>query len=77
MWLDDLPPLPLSPPDVCAVSLINSGGNGNCIGITDDVIEMDDAFIGMEDDVIIDDRYHSMVSIEANGDVKVIRQKIL
>ena len=74
MWLDDLPPLPLSPPDVCAVY---SGGNGNCIGVTDDVIGMDDDVVEMDDDVIIDNRYHSLVSIEANGDVKVIKQRIL
>jgi hypothetical protein len=74
MWLDDLPPLPITPPDIGATY---ADENGSCVGMTDDVIRMSsDDVIGMRD-VIIDSRYHSMISIEANGDVILIKQPIL
>ena len=75
MWLDDLPPLPITPPDIGCSTYPD--GNGSCVGMTDDVIRMSaDDVIGMRD-VIIDNRYHSMISIEANGDVILIKQPIL
>ena len=93
MWLDDLPPLPLSPPDLCTMTTTYPDINGSSIGINEildighDVIGFDQGLrdsnrdvISISDDVIdviLENRYHSMISIEANGDVIVIKQPML
>ena len=87
MWLDDLPPLPLSPPNLCTMTTIYSDINGTCVGMNEDkgheVIGFDQSLRDSNDDVIdmrdviSDNRYHSLISIEANGDVIVIKQPIL
>jgi len=84
MWLDDLPPLPVTPPDPEQISPIYAtGGNGSCVETIDDVIDLTDDVIGMTDDVIgmsddgfLDSHYHLRRSIDANGDIVVFNPKV-
>ena len=86
MWLDDLPPLPLTPPDEISPFYATSV-NWTCIGgiinddADDDVLDLTDNVIAMTaDDVIAIDvvsRYRSRLSIDSNGDIVVFNPQIL
>ena len=74
MWLDDLPPLPDTPPDAGEISPTYAT---NVNGMTDDVIDLTTADLVLTDDVIVDSRYLSRCSIDANGDLVVFNPRTL
>ena len=76
MWLDDLPPLPDTPPDGEEISPIYAASvNGSCVAINDDVIDLTSDGLVLADDVIVDSRYLSRCSIDANGDLVVFNPR--